>query len=164
MIFACFLSPQFVGVGKRSTQYKKWAEGSRGGEFVSHSSSAAGSFLAETDSRVTGFMLFCYVVMLNSEIVVTFTWSRIMYAAVKWFNSLVFGLNVWCSAAHQELHYQQSRARERGDKFVAVISDFITVAGFSFSELEDQLSEAKDKVTIELLNSNPTEVISFGPW
>lgn len=47
----------------------------------------------------------------------------------------------------QELHYQQSRTRERGDKFVAVISDFITVAGFSFSELEDQLSEAKDKVT-----------------
>lgn len=46
----------------------------------------------------------------------------------------------------QELHYQQSRTRERGDKFVAVIGDFITVAGFSFSELEDQLSEAKDKV------------------
>lgn len=46
----------------------------------------------------------------------------------------------------KELHYQQSRTRERGDKFVAVISDFITVAGFSFSELEDQLSEAKDKV------------------
>uniref|UniRef100_A0A7N8X6E4 Dishevelled associated activator of morphogenesis 2 n=1 Tax=Mastacembelus armatus TaxID=205130 RepID=A0A7N8X6E4_9TELE len=44
-----------------------------------------------------------------------------------------------------ELHYQQSRTRERGDKFVAVISDFITVAGFSFSELEDQLTEAKDK-------------------
>lgn len=50
-------------------------------------------------------------------------------------------------ASHQELHYQQSRMRERGDKFVAVIGDFITVAGFSFSELEDQLSEAKEKVT-----------------
>lgn len=48
---------------------------------------------------------------------------------------------------HQELHYQQSRMREHGDKFVAVICDFITVAGFSFSELEDQLSEAKDKVS-----------------
>uniref|UniRef100_A0A8C5HPA7 Disheveled-associated activator of morphogenesis 2-like n=1 Tax=Gouania willdenowi TaxID=441366 RepID=A0A8C5HPA7_GOUWI len=34
-------------------------------------------------------------------------------------------------------------------KFVAVISDFITVAGFSFSELEDQLSEAKDKVSLK---------------
>lgn len=58
----------------------------------------------------------------------------------------------WVTFSHplvcspQELHYQQSRTRERGDKFVAVISDFITVAGFSFSELEDQLSEAKDKV------------------
>lgn len=50
------------------------------------------------------------------------------------------------SVLPQELHYQQSRTRERGDKFVAVIGDFITVAGFSFSELEDQLSEAKDKV------------------
>lgn len=29
---------------------------------------------------------------------------------------------------------------------MAVIGDFITVAGFSFSELEEQLSEAKDKV------------------
>nr|XP_054598171.1 disheveled-associated activator of morphogenesis 2 isoform X1 [Nothobranchius furzeri]XP_054598172.1 disheveled-associated activator of morphogenesis 2 isoform X1 [Nothobranchius furzeri] len=48
-------------------------------------------------------------------------------------------------ALEAELHYQQSRTRERGDKFVAVISDFITVAGFSFSELEDQLSEAKEK-------------------
>ena len=48
----------------------------------------------------------------------------------------------------QELQYQQSRTQERGDKFVAVIGDFITVAGFSFSELEDQLSEAKDKVII----------------
>ncbi|KAJ3613454.1 hypothetical protein NHX12_019703 [Muraenolepis orangiensis] len=48
-------------------------------------------------------------------------------------------------ALEAELQYQQSRTRERGDKFVAVIGDFITVAGFSFSELEDQLSEAKDK-------------------
>ncbi|CAL9686176.1 unnamed protein product [Knipowitschia caucasica] len=48
-------------------------------------------------------------------------------------------------ALEAELQYQQSRMRERGDKFVAVIGDFITVAGFSFSELEDQLSEAKDK-------------------
>uniref|UniRef100_A0A8C8E469 Dishevelled associated activator of morphogenesis 2 n=1 Tax=Oryzias sinensis TaxID=183150 RepID=A0A8C8E469_9TELE len=52
------------------------------------------------------------------------------------------------------LHVQQDltlegqgmyRPKERGDKFLAVIGDFITVAGFSFSELEDQLAEAKDK-------------------
>uniref|UniRef100_A0A8C6V7F2 Dishevelled associated activator of morphogenesis 2 n=1 Tax=Neogobius melanostomus TaxID=47308 RepID=A0A8C6V7F2_9GOBI len=54
-------------------------------------------------------------------------------------------------ALEAELHYQQSRTRERGDKFVAVIGDFITVAGFSFSELEDQLSEAKDKVFAKAL-------------
>uniref|UniRef100_A0A8C9YPP5 Dishevelled associated activator of morphosis 2 n=1 Tax=Sander lucioperca TaxID=283035 RepID=A0A8C9YPP5_SANLU len=53
-------------------------------------------------------------------------------------------------ALEAELQYQQSRTRERGDKFVAVIGDFITVAGFSFSELEDQLSEAKDKFTKSL--------------
>uniref|UniRef100_A0A667XZP1 Dishevelled associated activator of morphosis 2 n=1 Tax=Myripristis murdjan TaxID=586833 RepID=A0A667XZP1_9TELE len=54
-------------------------------------------------------------------------------------------LPVLFPASVQELQYQQSRTRERGDKFVAVIGDFITVAGFSFSELEDQLSEAKEK-------------------
>ncbi|XP_077476468.1 disheveled-associated activator of morphogenesis 2 isoform X2 [Stigmatopora argus] len=48
-------------------------------------------------------------------------------------------------ALEAELHYQQSGSRERGDKFAAVIGDFITVAGFGFSELEEQLSEAKDK-------------------
>ncbi|MBN3294161.1 DAAM2 protein, partial [Polypterus senegalus] len=50
-------------------------------------------------------------------------------------------------ALETELEYQQqSRVRDRGDKFVPVVSDFITVASFSFSELEDQLNEAKDKV------------------
>ncbi|KAG2467909.1 DAAM2 protein, partial [Polypterus senegalus] len=49
-------------------------------------------------------------------------------------------------ALETELEYQQqSRVRDRGDKFVPVVSDFITVASFSFSELEDQLNEAKDK-------------------
>lgn len=36
--------------------------------------------------------------------------------------------------------------REPGDKFVPVMSDFITVASFSFSELEDLLNDARDKV------------------
>lgn len=43
--------------------------------------------------------------------------------------------------------------RESGDRFVPVMSDFITVASFSFSELEDLLNEARDKVRI------PFEVI-----
>ncbi|CAB1331335.1 unnamed protein product, partial [Coregonus sp. 'balchen'] len=50
----------------------------------------------------------------------------------------------------KELQYQQSRTRDRGDKFVPVVGDFITVASFSFSELEDLLNEAKDKFTKSL--------------
>lgn len=46
----------------------------------------------------------------------------------------------------QELDYQKRRMRESGDRFVPVMSDFITVASFSFSELEDLLNEARDKV------------------
>lgn len=38
--------------------------------------------------------------------------------------------------------------REPNDKFVPVMSDFITVSSFSFSELEDQLNEARDKVRV----------------
>lgn len=48
----------------------------------------------------------------------------------------------------QELEYQKRQAREPNDKFVPVMSDFITVSSFSFSELEDQLSEARDKVRV----------------
>uniref|UniRef100_A0A4W5MER1 Dishevelled associated activator of morphosis 2 n=1 Tax=Hucho hucho TaxID=62062 RepID=A0A4W5MER1_9TELE len=53
-------------------------------------------------------------------------------------------------AIETELQYQQSRTRDRGDKFVPVVGDFITVASFSFSELEDLLNEAKDKFTKSL--------------
>uniref|UniRef100_A0A8C8JM44 Dishevelled associated activator of morphogenesis 2 n=1 Tax=Oncorhynchus tshawytscha TaxID=74940 RepID=A0A8C8JM44_ONCTS len=52
--------------------------------------------------------------------------------------------------AAKELQYQQSRTTDRGDKFVPVVGDFITVASFSFSELEDLLNEAKDKFTKSL--------------
>lgn len=48
----------------------------------------------------------------------------------------------------QELDYQKRRVWESGDRFVPVMSDFITVASFSFSELEDLLNEARDKVRI----------------
>lgn len=57
----------------------------------------------------------------------------------------------------QELDYQKRRMRESGDRFVPVMSDFITVASFSFSELEDLLNEARDKVRI------PFEVIKVSP-
>ncbi|XP_019518927.1 PREDICTED: disheveled-associated activator of morphogenesis 2 [Hipposideros armiger] len=48
-------------------------------------------------------------------------------------------------AVEVELEYQKRQVREANDKFVPVMSDFITVSSFSFSELEDQLNEARDK-------------------
>uniref|UniRef100_A0A8C3LST4 Disheveled-associated activator of morphogenesis 2 n=1 Tax=Chrysolophus pictus TaxID=9089 RepID=A0A8C3LST4_CHRPC len=48
-------------------------------------------------------------------------------------------------AVEAELDYQKRRIRESGDRFVPVMSDFITVASFSFSELEDLLNDARDK-------------------
>lgn len=50
------------------------------------------------------------------------------------------------SACVQELDYQKKRPQELGDKFVSVVSQFITVASFSFSDVEDSLSEAKELV------------------
>uniref|UniRef100_A0A8C2ABV3 Dishevelled associated activator of morphogenesis 2 n=1 Tax=Cyprinus carpio TaxID=7962 RepID=A0A8C2ABV3_CYPCA len=62
----------------------------------------------------------------------------------------VFIIRSGLKALEAELRYQQSRACDRGDKFVPVVSDFITVASFSFSELEELLTEAKDKFSKSL--------------
>ncbi|XP_056623580.1 disheveled-associated activator of morphogenesis 1 [Triplophysa dalaica] len=43
-----------------------------------------------------------------------------------------------------ELDYQRGQTQIHGDKFVSVVSQFITVAGFGFSDVEDSLQEAKD--------------------
>ncbi|XP_039597852.1 disheveled-associated activator of morphogenesis 1 isoform X1 [Polypterus senegalus] len=43
-----------------------------------------------------------------------------------------------------ELEYQKGQTQQSGDKFVSVVSQFITVASFSFSDVEDSLSEAKE--------------------
>ncbi|XP_051954813.1 disheveled-associated activator of morphogenesis 1-like isoform X2 [Xyrauchen texanus] len=43
-----------------------------------------------------------------------------------------------------ELEYQKNRPQEYGDKFVSVVSQFVTVASFSFSDVEDSLNEAKE--------------------
>lgn len=64
--------------------------------------------------------------------------------------SLEGNLGITSGMNPQELQYQQNQARDRGDKFVPVVGDFITVASFSFSELEELLNEAKDKVIIYL--------------
>lgn len=35
-----------------------------------------------------------------------------------------------------------------GDKFVSVVSQFVTLASFSFSDVEDSLNEAKELVSL----------------
>uniref|UniRef100_A0A8D3BZ94 Disheveled-associated activator of morphogenesis 1-like n=1 Tax=Scophthalmus maximus TaxID=52904 RepID=A0A8D3BZ94_SCOMX len=48
--------------------------------------------------------------------------------------------------AAKELHYQHAQSSHSpADKFVPVVSQFITVACFSFSEVEESLIEAKEK-------------------
>ncbi|XP_046317239.1 disheveled-associated activator of morphogenesis 1 isoform X2 [Marmota monax] len=50
-------------------------------------------------------------------------------------------------AVETELEYQKSQPSQPGDKFVSVVSQFITLASFSFSDVEDLLAEAKDLFT-----------------
>uniref|UniRef100_A0A671M1E2 Disheveled-associated activator of morphogenesis 1-like n=1 Tax=Sinocyclocheilus anshuiensis TaxID=1608454 RepID=A0A671M1E2_9TELE len=57
----------------------------------------------------------------------------------KEINNLRSGLK----SVESELEFQKKRPQEYGDKFVSVVSQFITVASFSFSDVEDSLSEAK---------------------
>lgn len=52
-----------------------------------------------------------------------------------------------CPLYSQEFEYQKKRPQELGDKFVSVVSQFITVASFSFSDVEDSLTEAKELVS-----------------
>ncbi|XP_043859663.1 disheveled-associated activator of morphogenesis 2 isoform X1 [Dromiciops gliroides] len=68
-------------------------------------------------------------------------------------NSIKKGLR----AVEAELEYQKHQKRESGDKFVPIMSDFITVASFSFSELEDQLNEARDKFARALKHFGESE-------
>ncbi len=58
------------------------------------------------------------------------------------------------SLSQQELEYQKSQPQISGDKFVSVVSQFITVAGFSFSEAEDSLQDAKDLVRTKAHHSS----------
>uniref|UniRef100_A0A674NGZ0 Dishevelled associated activator of morphogenesis 1b n=1 Tax=Takifugu rubripes TaxID=31033 RepID=A0A674NGZ0_TAKRU len=57
-------------------------------------------------------------------------------------NNLRSGLK----SVESELDYQKKRPQELGDKFASVVSQFITVASFSFSDVEDSLAEAKEAV------------------
>ena len=53
-----------------------------------------------------------------------------------------------CLFLSQELEFQKKRPQEHGDKFVSVVSQFITVASFGFSDVEDSLTEAKELVSL----------------
>ncbi|CAN0407724.1 disheveled-associated activator of morphogenesis 2-like isoform X1 [Lampetra fluviatilis] len=59
----------------------------------------------------------------------------------KEINNIKIGLK----AVEAELEFQRTHASAIGDRFISVMSDFITVASFSFSELEDLLTEAREK-------------------
>ncbi|KAJ3606529.1 hypothetical protein NHX12_026050 [Muraenolepis orangiensis] len=50
-------------------------------------------------------------------------------------------------SVESELEFQKKRPQEAGDKFVSVVSQFIAVASFSFSDVEDSLAEAKELFT-----------------
>ncbi|XP_023977554.1 disheveled-associated activator of morphogenesis 2 [Physeter macrocephalus] len=55
-------------------------------------------------------------------------------------------------AVEVELEYQKRQVWDPNDRFVPVMSDFITVSSFSFSELEDQLNEARAKFSKALMH------------
>ncbi|KAJ8411745.1 hypothetical protein AAFF_G00153830 [Aldrovandia affinis] len=59
-----------------------------------------------------------------------------------------------------ELDFQKNRPQESGDKFVSVVSQFITVASFSFSDVEDSLQEAKELFTkaVQHFGEDPTRM------
>ncbi|NXT83328.1 DAAM2 protein, partial [Zapornia atra] len=58
----------------------------------------------------------------------------------KEINTLRSGLK----AVETELDFQKSQVQQTGDKFMSVVSQFITLASFSFSDIEDLLTEAKE--------------------
>ncbi|XP_036437616.1 disheveled-associated activator of morphogenesis 1b isoform X1 [Colossoma macropomum] len=58
----------------------------------------------------------------------------------KEINNLRSGLK----SVESELEFQKKRPQEVGDKFVSVVSQFVTLASFSFSDVEDSLGEAKE--------------------
>uniref|UniRef100_A0A8C4F3E9 Disheveled-associated activator of morphogenesis 1 n=1 Tax=Dicentrarchus labrax TaxID=13489 RepID=A0A8C4F3E9_DICLA len=67
-------------------------------------------------------------------------WRTLMTELEKDIGNLRSGLK----SVESELEYQKKRPQELGDKFVSVVSQFITVASFSFSDVEDSLTEAKE--------------------
>ena len=62
-------------------------------------------------------------------------------------------LRVGLKDIEKELDFTKKKGIADGihqDKFVSVMRDFITVAAYNFSELEDQMKEMKQKVSTNL--------------
>lgn len=65
----------------------------------------------------------------------------------------------------QELQYQQAQSSHSpADKFIPVVSQFITVASFSFSEVEESLAEAKELVSRQQLTVIHIHFASFSDF
>uniref|UniRef100_A0AAR2LAZ9 Dishevelled associated activator of morphogenesis 1b n=1 Tax=Pygocentrus nattereri TaxID=42514 RepID=A0AAR2LAZ9_PYGNA len=63
-----------------------------------------------------------------------------------------------CSICVQELEYQKGRPADSGDKFVSVVSQFITVASFGFSDVEDSLQESKELKAVKHFGEDSSSV------
>uniref|UniRef100_A0AAQ6A1J6 Dishevelled associated activator of morphogenesis 1b n=1 Tax=Amphiprion ocellaris TaxID=80972 RepID=A0AAQ6A1J6_AMPOC len=61
-------------------------------------------------------------------------------------------------SVESELEYQKKRPQELGDKFVSVVSQFITVASFSFSDVEDSLIEAKELKAVKYFGEDASKM------
>uniref|UniRef100_A0A3Q3MVF2 Disheveled-associated activator of morphogenesis 1-like n=1 Tax=Mastacembelus armatus TaxID=205130 RepID=A0A3Q3MVF2_9TELE len=82
------------------------------------------------DKNIT--LLHYLITILEKKYPIVESWSNIC--------NLRSGLK----SVENELEYQKNHPQELGDKFVSVVSQFITVASFSFSDVEDSLTEAKE--------------------
>uniref|UniRef100_A0A8C5FP99 Disheveled-associated activator of morphogenesis 1 n=1 Tax=Gadus morhua TaxID=8049 RepID=A0A8C5FP99_GADMO len=69
---------------------------------------------------------------------------KYIYILVLELEKDISNLRSGLKSVESELEFQKKRPQEAGDKFVSVVSQFIAVASFSFSDVEDSLAEAKE--------------------
>ena len=73
-------------------------------------------------------------------------------------------LRVGLKDIEKELTYYQKKAicnDGRKDKFVSVMNDFVTVAAYNFSELEEQVIEMKQRVSTKKILSKSMQTFYF---
>uniref|UniRef100_A0A673BTX7 Dishevelled associated activator of morphogenesis 1b n=1 Tax=Sphaeramia orbicularis TaxID=375764 RepID=A0A673BTX7_9TELE len=79
----------------------------------------------------------------------TFNLALSLFCSMTELEKDIGNLRSGLKSVESELEYQKKRPQELGDKFVSVVSQFITVASFSFSDVEDSLTEAKELVSLK---------------